>query len=124
MIANVHLAVHGGTGIPKSQMTPERDRAVREGLAQAVRVGHEKLVAGASSLDAVEAAVRSLEDCPLFNAGKGSVFTLDGTNELDAAIMEGKSLRAGSVAGVTTVRNPITLARAVMERSEKLFRGK
>lgn len=117
VIPNVHLAVHGGTGVPKGQLTPEKDKALREGLAQALQAGHKKLLEGATSLDAVETAVRVLEDNPLFNAGKGAVFTAEGKNELDASIMEGKTLKAGAVAGVTTAKNPITLARAVMEKT-------
>ena len=98
-------------------MTAEREKEYRGGLEAALRAGHSVLTRGGSSLDAVEATIRVLEDNPLFNAGKGAVFTHEGKNELDASIMEGKSKRAGAVAGVTIVRNPISAARAVMERS-------
>ena len=116
--SDVVVAVHGGTGRPLSEMNPELDRQHRAGLEAALRAGFAALQQPqGTSLDAVEACVRVLEDDPLFNAGKGSVFTHDGRNELDAAIMEGRAKRAGSVAGLSTVRNPITAARAVMEKS-------
>lgn len=112
------LVIHGGAGtILRRNMTPEKEKAYTEGLQQALAAGYAILEKGGSALDAVEAAVRVMEDNPLFNAGKGAVFTNAGTNELDASIMDGKSLAAGSVAGVTTIRNPITAARAVMEHS-------
>ncbi len=112
------LVIHGGAGtILKSQITPEREKAYTTGLNTALQIGHDILKNGGTALDAVEACVRSLEDNPLFNAGKGAVFTNEGKNELDAAIMNGATLAAGSVAGVTTIKNPITLARAVMEKS-------
>ncbi len=116
------LVIHGGAGtILQSTMTPEKEKAYRSALRQALEAGYAKLKAGATSLDAVEAAVRVLEDNPLFNAGKGAVFTHDGRNELDAAIMNGNTLAAGSVAGVRTIRNPISAARAVMEKSEHVM---
>ncbi|MET0466746.1 MAG: isoaspartyl peptidase/L-asparaginase [Chitinophagaceae bacterium] len=112
------LVIHGGAGtILKSQMTPEKEKAYNEGLSAALAKGQAVLEKGGTALDAVEATVRVLEDNPLFNSGKGAVFTSEGKNELDAAIMDGKTLVAGSVAGVTTIRNPITAARAVMEKS-------
>ncbi|MBO9659890.1 MAG: isoaspartyl peptidase/L-asparaginase [Chitinophagaceae bacterium] len=112
------LVIHGGAGtILKSQMTPEKEKAYLAGLNDALARGQEILEKGGTALDAVEATVRVLEDNPLFNSGKGAVFTNEGKNELDAAIMDGKTLAAGSVAGVTTIRNPITAARAVMEKS-------
>lgn len=112
------LAVHGGAGVlERGELTPEKDKAYRAGLDAALEAGAKVLKAGGSSLDAVEAAVRVLEDNPLFNAGKGAVFTAEGRNELDASIMDGATLRAGAVAGVTRTRNPISLARAVMEQS-------
>ncbi|MBL7720755.1 MAG: isoaspartyl peptidase/L-asparaginase [Chitinophagaceae bacterium] len=112
------LVIHGGAGtILKSQMTPEREKSYTDALNKALQIGNDILKNGGSALDAVEAAVRSMEDDPLFNAGKGAVFTNEGKNELDAAIMNGKTLAAGSVAGVTTIRNPISAARAVMEKS-------
>jgi len=112
------LVIHGGAGtILKSQMTPEKEKAYTDALSKALQIGNDILKQGGTALDAVEAVVRSMEDDPLFNAGKGAVFTSEGKNELDAAIMNGQTLAAGSVAGVTTIRNPITAARAVMEKS-------
>jgi beta-aspartyl-peptidase (threonine type) len=112
------LVIHGGAGVIKREsLTPEREAAVRAVLTEALQAGHAILAKGGSSLDAVTAAVRVMEDSPLFNAGKGAVFTHDGKNELDAAIMNGRTREAGSVAGLRTVKNPITLARAVMEKS-------
>ena len=110
--------IHGGAGvIQRGSLTPEREKEYRAKLEEAVMAGYKALQDGKSSLDAVEIAVRILEDSPLFNAGKGAVFTADGKNELDAAIMNGKNLMAGAVAGLHHVKNPITLARAVMEKS-------
>lgn len=112
------LILHGGAGtILKSRMTPEREAQYRRALQQALDAGFAQLRRGAGALDAVEAAVRELEDSPLFNAGRGSVFTADGTHEMDAAIMEGSERRAGAVALVRQVRNPVSLARKVMEHS-------
>jgi len=116
------LVIHGGAGtILKSTMTPEKERAYRETLTKALQTGYDVLKKRGDALDAVEATIHILEDSPLFNAGKGAVFTHDGRNELDAAIMDGKNLRAGAVAGVTTIRNPISAARAVMEKSEHVL---
>ncbi|WP_295120945.1 isoaspartyl peptidase/L-asparaginase family protein [uncultured Chitinophaga sp.] len=116
------LVIHGGAGtILKSQMTPAKEKAYIAALEQALKAGYAVISKGGSSLDAVEAAVRVMEDSPLFNAGKGAVFTNEGKNELDAAIMNGKTLEAGAVAGVTTIRNPITAARAVMEKSQHVM---
>ncbi|HEX8639271.1 MAG TPA: isoaspartyl peptidase/L-asparaginase [Pyrinomonadaceae bacterium] len=110
--------IHGGAGvIKKGSLTPEREKEYRTRLEEAVLVGYKTLQNGKSGLDAVEAAIRIMEDSPLFNAGKGAVFTAEGKNELDASIMEGKTLMAGAVAGLRHVKNPITLARAVMEKS-------
>lgn len=112
------LVIHGGAGtILKSQMSAENELAYKNALAIALQTGYDTLKKGGSSLDAVEMAVRTMEDSPLFNAGKGSVFTHEGKNEMDAAIMNGKTLAAGAVASVTTIRNPISAARAVMEKS-------
>jgi len=112
------LVIHGGAGtIDRSKMTPEKEREYRAGLERALAAGYDVLKNGGSSLDATEAAVRVLEDDPHFNAGKGSVFTSAGTNEMDAAIMDGKALAAGAVAALKHVRNPISLARLVMEKS-------
>ncbi|MGN7721391.1 isoaspartyl peptidase/L-asparaginase family protein [Chitinophaga sp. 22620] len=119
---NYVLVIHGGAGtILKKNMTPEREALVRAGLEAALKKGYEVIQAGGSSLDAVEGAIRILEDDPQFNAGKGAVFTHDGRNELDAAIMDGSTLAAGSVAGVRTIKNPVSLARAVMEKSEHVM---
>lgn len=110
--------IHGGAGvIRKGSLTPEREKEYRDKLEEALLAGYKALQAGKTSLDAVEIAIRILEDSPLFNAGKGAVFTNDGKNELDASIMDGKTLAAGAVAGLHRVKNPITLARAVMEKS-------
>jgi L-asparaginase / beta-aspartyl-peptidase len=113
------LAIHGGAGtLPRAEMSSERESKYRAGLAAALDAGFAVLQAGGASLDAVTRAVVVLEDNPLFNAGRGSVFTLDGLNELDASIMDGSTLKAGAVCGVTHIRNPIELARTVMEHSE------
>ncbi len=113
------MAIHGGAGtILKKNMTDSMEAAYTEGLRQALQAGYDVLKAKqGTSLAAVEAAVRVMEDNPLFNAGKGAVFTNEGKNEMDAAIMDGKTRRAGSVAGVTTLKSPIQAARAVMEKS-------
>jgi beta-aspartyl-peptidase (threonine type) len=114
----VVLAVHGGAGsIDKESLGPDYDLACRECLTRALRTGYEIIHAGGLALAAVEAAVRVLEDDPVFNAGRGASFSHDGRNELDASIMDGRTGGAGAVTGVTTVRNPISLARAVMEKS-------
>lgn len=120
--SKVVIVVHGGAGtILKSQMTAELEKAYTDGLAEALKKGYSILETGGSSLDAVEAAVKVLEDNPLFNAGKGAVFTNEGKNELDASIMNGQNLAAGAVAGITTVKNPISAARAVMEKSNHVM---
>jgi beta-aspartyl-peptidase (threonine type) len=118
----VVLVIHGGAGTPaQDRFTPEDERAARAELEQSLRAGHSVLAKGGSALDAVEAAIKLLEDSPRFNAGKGAVFTRDGTNELDASIMEGGARRAGAVAGVSRIKNPISAARAVMEKSEHVL---
>jgi beta-aspartyl-peptidase (threonine type) len=112
------LAIHGGAGsLPRAEMSPERERNYRGGLAAALEAGFAVLAAGGTSVDAVTRAIVSLEDNPVFNAGHGAVFTLDGHNELDAAIMDGSTLKAGAVCGVSHIKNPIELARTVMEHS-------
>ena len=114
----IGFIIHGGAGvIRKGSLSPEREKAYRDKLTEVVTAGYKALQEGKSSLDAVEIAIRMMEDDPLFNAGKGAVFTADGKNELDASIMNGKDLSAGAVAGLHHVKNPITLARAVMEKS-------
>ncbi|MCH4893071.1 isoaspartyl peptidase/L-asparaginase [Sphingomonas sp. SFZ2018-12] len=111
------LVIHGGAGvIERERITPEQDKAVRAALDQALVAGSAVLERGGSALDAVEAAVRILEDDPHFNAGRGAVFTWNGTNELDSAIMDGATRGAGAVTGVSTIKNPVTLARKVMEK--------
>ncbi len=116
------IAIHGGAGtIDRNKMTADKEAAYRSALHDAISSGEKILLAGGSSLDAVETAVISLENCPLFNAGKGSVFTHDGTHEMDAAIMRGDTLAAGATAGVTGVQNPVALARAIMEKSEHVL---
>ncbi len=111
----VVLAIHGGAGtIDRASLTPAMERDYRQALTQSLRAGQTVLAAGGSAIDAVIAAVVSLEDCPLFNAGHGAVFTSDGRNELDASIMDGRTRAAGAVAGVTRIRNPIRAAHAVM----------
>lgn len=116
------IAIHGGAGtILRSQMTPEKESAYTLALQTALQLGESVLRNGGSSLDAVELSVKSLEDCPLFNAGKGAVFTHDGQHELDASIMFGKDLSAGAVAGIRLVKNPVQLAKQVMQHSEHVF---
>ncbi len=119
---NYVLVIHGGAGtILKSKMTPEKEQAYKAALEQALKAGYAKIKEGKTSLDAVQAAINILEDNPLFNAGKGAVFTHDGKNELDASIMDGKTLKAGAVAGITIIKNPIDAARAVMDKSEHVM---
>lgn len=121
-MGKIALAIHGGAGtILKSQMTPALEAEYRNGLETALRIGYEILERGGSSLDAVEATVCSLEDFPLFNAGRGSVFTHEGKQEMDACIMDGHQLKAGAVAFVRNIRNPISLARKVMEQTEHVL---
>ncbi|MEE9189625.1 MAG: isoaspartyl peptidase/L-asparaginase [Candidatus Neomarinimicrobiota bacterium] len=112
------LVIHGGAGtILKKNMTPEKETAYIQKMTEALNNGHTILANGGSSLDAVESVIMMMEDSPLFNAGKGAVFTHEGTNELDASIMDGVTLNAGAVAAVKHIKNPIKLSRAVMERS-------
>lgn len=119
---NYALAIHGGAGtILQSTMTPEKELAYKNGLQDAIEAGESILKSGGSAFDAVELAIIQLENNPLFNAGKGAVFTNTGTHEMDASIMNGKDLRAGAIAGVQGVKNPISLARAVMEKSEHVL---
>ncbi len=112
------LVIHGGAGvIKKENMTPEIEKQYEEKLTEALAIGYSILETGGSSRDAVEQTIKIMENSPLFNAGKGAVFTHDGYNELDAAMMDGKTLKAGTVAGVRNVKNPISLARKIMENS-------
>ena len=116
------LAIHGGAGtILKKNMTDSLEKAYIEKLTESLQAGYDQIKQGKSSLDAIEAAIHVMEDSPLFNAGKGAVFTNQGKNELDAAIMDGSNLKAGAVAGVTSVKNPISAARAVMDKSEHVM---
>jgi beta-aspartyl-peptidase (threonine type) len=120
--AKTVLVIHGGAGtILKSQMTAGKEEAYKQALTEALQEGYTLLQQGGTALDAVVAAIKVMEDSPLFNAGKGSVFTNEGKNEMDAAIMDGSNLKAGSVAGVTIIKNPITAARAVMDKSEHVM---
>src|SRR5580704_1888743 len=116
------IAIHGGAGaLPRDLLTSGKEKAYRAGLESALDSAYAILERGGSSLDAVSTAVRILEDAPLFNAGHGAALTRDGAAELDAAIMDGKQLRAGAVASVRHVRNPIELARRVMEKSRHVL---
>ncbi|MCB0545791.1 MAG: isoaspartyl peptidase/L-asparaginase, partial [Saprospiraceae bacterium] len=116
------MAIHGGAGtLVRGEMTPEKEQLYLNALKEARDAAFHILESGGTALDAVEMAVRKMEDCPLFNAGKGSVFTHDGTHEMDASIMEGNGRMAGAVSLIKGVRNPISLARMVMERSEHVF---
>jgi L-asparaginase / beta-aspartyl-peptidase len=118
----ITLVIHGGAGtIKRENMTPEREEAYRAALNEALEAGFAVLEYGGTSLDAVIAAIKIMEDSPLFNAGKGAVFNHEGKNELDASIMDGNNLMAGAVAGVTTLKNPITAAYAVMTHSEHVM---
>lgn len=116
------LVLHGGAGgIDREDLSQEQEQAYRKALSEAAEAGAKVLRRGGSALDAVEAAVELMEDDPLFNAGRGAVFTAEGKSELDASIMDGRTLKAGAVAGVTRTKNPIALAREVMERSDHVF---
>jgi beta-aspartyl-peptidase (threonine type) len=115
------LVLHGGAGIEPGDLTKDEEAEARAALEAALKAGHAKLQGGASSVDAVTAAIAVLEDAPMFNAGRGAVFTHDGRNELDTAIMDGASGKAGAAAGLHRVRNPITLARAIMDRSNHVM---
>lgn len=118
----IAIAIHGGAGtLLKGQMTAEKEVAYKQALDEALEKGYAILETGGSAVDAVAASVQLLEDSPLFNAGKGSVFTAEGTHEMDAAIMEGKTLQAGAVSLITGIKNPVLLARDVMEKSEHVF---
>ncbi|MEG9327594.1 isoaspartyl peptidase/L-asparaginase [Salinimicrobium catena] len=123
-IPNFGIVIHGGAGtILKENMTDSLEKAYKAKLEEAIRTGHEILANGGTALQAVQRTINVMEDSPLFNAGKGAVFTNAGTNELDASIMDGETLNAGAVAGVTTVKNPINLAYEVMVNSEHVMLG-
>ena len=118
----ISIAIHGGAGtLLKGMMTPEKEKAYKKALDFALEKGYQLLENGKSAVEAVEAAVKALEDSPLFNAGKGSVFTGNGTHEMDAAIMDGKNLNAGAVSLITGIKNPVSLAKDVMQKSEHVF---
>ena len=115
------LVIHGGAGVIRKDLTPDKERLVRADLETALDAGYAVLKKGGASVDAVTQAILVLEDSPRFNAGKGAVFAHDGRNELDSSIMDGATLRAGAIAGVHRVKNPVLLARAVMEKSPHVF---
>ncbi|WP_262378708.1 isoaspartyl peptidase/L-asparaginase family protein [Luteimonas viscosa] len=115
------LVIHGGAGVDRDDITAEEEQAARDALAAALRAGHAQLRSGKPALDAVTAAITVLEDTPQFNAGRGAVFTHDGRNELDTSIMDGASGQAGAAAGLRRVKNPILLARSIMERSRHVM---
>jgi beta-aspartyl-peptidase (threonine type) len=118
----IAIVIHGGAGtIEKADMTPGKEAEYRAKLTEALEAGYAVLKGGASSVDAVEAAIRILENSPLFNAGRGAVFTSEGRNEMDASIMDGSTLNAGAVASVTTIKNPISAARKVMTESRHVM---
>ncbi|WP_439558957.1 isoaspartyl peptidase/L-asparaginase family protein [Dyadobacter sp.] len=118
----ITIVIHGGAGtITRANMSPDKEKAYKAALNEALQKGYAVLKKGGTSVEAVEATIHVMEDSPLFNAGKGAVFTNDGKNELDASIMEGKTLKAGAVAGVTNIKNPISAAIAVMNKSEHVM---
>lgn len=116
------LVIHGGAGtITKENMTPEKEKAYKDKLTEALKAGYAEIQKGKTSVDAVQSAIVVMENSPLFNAGKGAVFTHEGRNELDASVMYGKNKSAGAVAGVHTIKNPIKAAIAVMQKSEHVM---
>lgn len=116
------IVIHGGSGtLRKENISPEKEAAYKKALEAALEKGYAILEKKGAAIDAVETAVNSLEDCTLFNAGKGSVFTAEGTHEMDASIMDGKTLSAGAVSLITGIKNPISLARRIMEKSDHVF---
>lgn len=119
---NFAIVIHGGAGtILKQNMTPELEKQYMDKMNEALQKGYDTLSKGGKSSDAVVVAIMVLEDSPLFNAGKGSVFTADGKNEMDASIMDGKTLKSGAIAGVRKIKNPITAAKCVLEKSEHVM---
>ncbi|MBX2907554.1 MAG: isoaspartyl peptidase/L-asparaginase [Taibaiella sp.] len=122
MANKIAIAIHGGAGtILRSNMTPELQEAYEAGLKSALDAGYKILESGGTSIDAVEAAVKSLEDFPMFNAGRGAVFNHEGKHEMDAAIMYGKNMMAGAVSNITGVKNPVSLAKTIMQQSEHVM---
>lgn len=120
--APIAIAIHGGAGtITRENLSRDREEEIREALTDATNAGYEVLERGGRAVDAVQAAIQLLEENPLFNAGKGAVYTYEGRHELDASIMLGDTLEAGAVSGVTNIKSPIEAARAVMERSRHVF---
>jgi L-asparaginase / beta-aspartyl-peptidase len=118
----IAISIHGGAGtLLKASFSPEKESTYHNALKEALQIGYLLLKKGLPALDAVEEAIKSLEDCPFFNAGKGSVFTSEGKQEMDASIMCGNSLKAGAVTGVQKIKNPISLARKIMDNSEFVF---
>ena len=118
----ISLAIHGGAGtLVKGMMTPEKEANYKKALQNALDKGYDLLLSGGSAVNAVEVAVKELENSPLFNAGKGSVFTATETHEMDASIMDGESLEAGAVSLISGIKNPVSLAKDVMEKSEHVF---
>ena len=116
------LAIHGGAGGPeRGSMKPEKEKQYTDSITRALQIGSRILSAGGSSVDAVEAVIRFMEDCPLFNAGKGAVLDEDGKAELDASIMDGATLEAGAVSGISNVQNPVLLAKVIKEKSGHVF---
>lgn len=121
-MTKIAIAIHGGAGtLVQGMMTPEKETAYRQALQNALNSGYKLLKNGGSAMDAVEKAVQELENSHLFNAGKGSVFTATETHEMDASIMDGKTLNAGAVSLITGIKNPVSLARDVMEKTEHVF---
>lgn len=122
MNSNFSIAIHGGAGnMAKKNLTPEKEAEYKAKLQEAIDKGRSLLAEGTEAIDVVEAVIKILEDSPLFNAGKGSVFAHDGTNQMDAAIMDGKTLDAGSLANVRTIKNPISAAKQIMKKSKFVF---
>lgn len=119
MKSNYAIAIHGGAGnLVKLNLSPDQQKEFKDKMQEALQLGYDKLKAGDSAINVAEMVIKVLEDSPLFNAGKGAVFTHDGTNEMDAAIMDGSNLKAGAVADVRTIKNPVSAAKAVMQNSQ------
>ena len=119
---NFALAIHGGAGnLQKRNLTPEQEEAYKRVMAECLQLGNKMLERGDSAVNVVEAVIKIMEDSPLFNAGKGSVFSHDGTNEMDAAMMDGKTLKCGAATLLRTVKNPISLAKSIMQKSKFVF---